>query len=186
MKRFFSALFSLAAFTAQAQGGKVITTTYNDLTEIKGTEFVVASVRSWSKKGGLSGDKVLFINSGTGEQRMLEFPRRSYSDKIEQVRVEKLKINVVLISAHAQDPSGKFGHDYEAPRQLFAVSPDGSKRTQITDDHFYVSTWVANNETGVIVITGRQDSNMNGKADDSDETRILLYDLGTMREIAAR
>lgn len=182
MKRFFTIFpLTLMCITAMAQDKKS-NVNYSSLIEIKGTEFVIARAEHWSKRGGNT-NNLLFINTRTGEQRKIEIPLISYNDKIEQVRIEKLNLNIVLVSTKVLDLNGKEGIDYGDPRQLIAFSPDGLQRTQITEDRFYVGSWTLNTETGRIVITGRFDSNGNGKLDVADEARIVLYDLTTMKPV---
>lgn len=176
--------FTVLALAAAAQVGKGISVSYDDLVEVAGTEYVIATVSRHSKTGGDS-RHLLFINTRTSDQHSVTFPYRSYSDKLEQIRIEKLHINLIVTSARTVDANGKNGIDYEDPRQLFAFSPDGRTRTQITGDGFYMSAWQVNKETGRLVITGHQDVNTNGKLDRGDEARVILYDLGTMKPAAS-
>jgi hypothetical protein len=47
---------------------------FNKLTEVTGTEFVIASIENWGKMMGTNGQYLLFINTKSGETTPRRFP----------------------------------------------------------------------------------------------------------------
>ncbi|MBS0425457.1 MAG: hypothetical protein JSR71_13840 [Proteobacteria bacterium] len=176
-------LYLLTLTTAFAQD-KTNYVHYNKLIDLKGTDYVVATVSYYGKGFSSNGKYLLFINTKTGEHQQADFPKDSYTDQIEQVKIDKLNLNVVVVSANTVDLDGKHGVDWNDPKQVILFSTDGKQRTQITDDKFFVQTWTVNNETGRVVITGHYDTNDNGKYDKTDKNEIVIYDLLTMKVIS--
>lgn len=157
---------------------------YNNLIDIIGTDYVIATVSNYGKGLSSNGKYLLFINTKTDDHQQADFPENSYNDKIEQVKIDKLNLNLVLVSANTVDLDGKHGVDWNDPKQVIVFSPDGKQRTQITDDKFFVEAWTVNNETGRVVITGHYDTNNNGKYDKTDKSEIVIYDLIAMKVIS--
>lgn len=152
---------------------------YNKLTELQGTPYVVASVENRSKLSSLN-KFLLFINTVTGAQKQIDFPKDAFIEKIEQVKIDSLQLNKIIIAANTINLDGNKSIDWNDPKQIIVCQPDGSEKIQITEDHFFVSTWVVNRQTGILVITGHTDSNNNGKYDKTDQHKIVLYDLKNM------
>lgn len=149
---------------------------YNKLVDVSGTSYVVATIRNMGKMGTNS-KYLAFINTEDGSINQVDFKVDSYIGKIEQVRIDSLGLNKILISTKTLDLDGKNSIDWNDPLQIMILSIDGKERIVITPDDFFVSTWVVNNSTGRIVITGHFDTNENGKYDKKDKHKILVYDL---------
>lgn len=158
-------------------------TDFNKLTEVKGTEYVIARTKNWEKIEGLKNNYLLFINTETGKTNQVDFPKDSYFDNIEQVKIDSLGINCLIVTAQTLDFDGKKGIDWNDPIQLIVLSTDGKQITQLTDSKLFVNTWTVNKKTGTIVITGHYDTNNNGKYDMTDKNEIGIYDLKTLKPI---
>ena len=182
MKRLL--IFTLAILTLPAFGqDKYDYVQFNKLTEITGTEFVIASMENPGKAEDTKSKYLLFINTKTGATNQVDFPGDSYIGKPEQVKIDSLQINLIVVSARTIDIDGKSGIDWNDPTQINILSTDGKQRTQLTDDKFYVKTWAINKVTGTIVITGYYDTNNNNNFDDTDKNEITIYDLKTLKLI---
>jgi hypothetical protein len=158
-------------------------TLFNKLTEVEGTDYVIARIENWGKGDGLKNRYLLFIDTKTGQTNQVDFPNEGYFQKVEQVKIDDLGINVILISAQTVDLDGKRGIDWNDPTQLIVFSTDGKERTQLTDSKLFVRAWVINRKAGTIVITGHYDINNNGKYDKTDKSEIGIYDLKTLKLI---
>lgn len=154
---------------------------FNKLTEVEGTEFVIARIENWGKMEGLKNRYLLFIDTKNGQTNHVEFPNEGYFQKIEQIKIDNLGINCLLVSAQTVDLDGKKGIDWNDPTQIIVLSPDGKQKTQLTDSKLFVSTWQVNRQSGTIVITGHYDTNNNGKHDKTDKNEIGIYDLKTLK-----
>lgn len=159
-------------------------TQFNKLTEIIGTDYVIATVENWGKMSGIKNRYLLFIDTKTGQTNQVDFPNDGYIGKVEQVKIDELGINKIIVSAQTVDLDGKKGIDWNDPTQIIVLSTDGKEKTQLTDSKLFVRTWVVNQKTGTIVITGHYDTNNNGKYDKTDKNEIGIYDLKTMRLIS--
>jgi hypothetical protein len=155
---------------------------FNKLTEIKGTDYVIASIENRGKIETIS-QYLLFINTRDGKTKQIEIPKDASIQLLEQVRIDSLGINVVLLVARTVNLDNNKGIDWDDPKQVIILSTDGQQRTQLTEDKFFVNTWIINRFTGVIVITGYFDTNTNGKYDKTDRNEILIYDLKTLKLI---
>jgi hypothetical protein len=153
------------------------------LTEVIGTEYVIASIENWGKMSDTKSRYLLFISTKTGESKQVEFPNDGHMEKIEQIKIDSLAINKILVSAQTIDLDGKNGIDWEDPKQIIILSTDGQEKTQLTDNKFFVRTWAVNKQTGTIVITGHYDINNNNKYDKTDKNEIHIYDLRTLKLI---
>lgn len=157
---------------------------YNKLTELKGTEFVIASVENFGKGFFSKGEHLLFINTKNGQTKKTDFPSDAQVYRVEQIKIDSLKINSVLVAAKTINLNGDKGIGWKDPEQIFIYSPDGQKLSQLTDNKFFSRTWTVNNTTGTIVITGHFDTNNNGEYDKTDKNEILIFDLVTYKFIS--
>ncbi len=152
---------------------------FDKLTEVKGTEYVIASIENRGKIETKS-KYLLFINTEDGETKQIDLPKDSYIRTVEQIQIKELDINKIILVAKTINLDGDKGIDWSDPQQIFLLSTDGKTKTQLTDNGFFVSTWTTNEKTGTITITGHYDSNSNGKYDKTDKNEILIFDLKTM------
>lgn len=182
MKQLITFALTLLTLTAFGQD-KYNYTHFNKLTEIEGTDFVIATIENWGKMDGLKNRYLLFIDTKNGQTNQVDFPNEGYFEKIEQVKIDDLGINKIIVSAQTVDLDGKKGIDWNDPKQIIILSTDGKERTQLTDSKLFVRTWVVNKKTGTIVITGHYDTNNNGKYDKTDKNEIGIYDLKTLKLI---
>lgn len=157
---------------------------YNKLTELKGTEFVVASIDNYGKGIFPKGEHLLFINTKNGQTKQTEFPSDAEVYRVEQIKIDSLKINCVLVAARTINLNGGKKIGWNDPEQIFIYSPDGQKLSQLTDNKFFSRIWTINNTTGTIVITGHYDTNNNGEYDKTDKNEILIFDLMTYKLIS--
>ena len=155
---------------------------FDKLTEVKGTEYVIASIENRGKIETKS-KYLLFINTKDGKTKQIDLPKDSYIRAVEQIQIAELDINKIILVAKTINLDGDKEIDWSDPQQIFILSTDGETKTQLTDDGFFVRTWATNEETGTITITGHYDSNSNGKYDKTDKNEILIFDLKTMELI---
>lgn len=157
---------------------------FNKLTEVVGTEYVIASIENRGKMLEAKSRYLLFINTKTGETNQVGFPNDAWIGTIEQVKLDSLDLNILLVSARTIDLDGKNGIDWNDPTQIIILSSDGKTKTQLTDNKFFVRTWTVNKLTGTIVVTGHYDTNNNNNYDKTDKNEIHLYDLKTLKLIS--
>ncbi|MFT3904066.1 MAG: hypothetical protein QM727_12895 [Niabella sp.] len=181
MKYFLMLVLATLTLNSHAQD-KYDYVAFNKLTEITGTEYVIASVEHWGKLQTQS-RHLLFINTNTGQANQLDFPSDAHIDKLEQVKIDNLGINKIIVAAKTFDLNGKKGIDWEDPIQIIVLSTDGKEKTQLTDNKFFAGQWLVNKQTGRIVITGYYDTNNNNKRDKKDKHEILIYDLTTLKQV---
>lgn len=155
---------------------------FNQLTEIAGTEYVIASIENQGKMD-IKAQYMLFINTQDGHAKQIDFPADSYISKIKQIKIDSLGINKILVIAKMVNLDNNKGIDWNDPQQMIILSTDGQEKTQVTDNDFFLYNWVINRNTGAIVITGYYDSNKNGKYDKKDKNGIVIFDLKTMKVI---
>lgn len=184
MKHLLIFALTILTFTTYGQG-KYNYVHFNKLTEVVGTEFVIASIENRGKMFDTKSIYLLFINTVTEETIQIDFPSDARIEKLEQVKIDSLAINLIVVSARTIDLDGKSGIDWADPIQIIILSPDGREKTQLTDDKFFVRTWAVNKLTGAIVVAGYYDTNNNNKYDKSDRNEIHIYDLKT-RELMRR
>ena len=153
---------------------------FNKLTEVKGTDYVIASIENWGKMADTKGKYLLFINTKTGQSNQVDFPSDGYIEKIEQIKLDTLGINKIIVFARTIDLNNKNGVDWVDPKQIIILSTDGTEKIQLTDSKLFVRTWTVNRQSGTIVVTGHYDSNNNNKYDKTDKNEILIYDLKTL------
>lgn len=156
---------------------------FNKLTEVDGTKYVIASIENRDKMFETKSKYLLFIDTRTGETNQVDFPSDAGIEKVEQVKIDSLDLNVIVVVARTVDLDGKKGIDWNDPTQIIILSSDGKTKTQLTDDKFFVRTWTVNKLTGTIVATGHYDTNNNNKYDKTDKNEIHIYDLKTLNLI---
>lgn len=183
MKQIFITVLSIFTLTAYGQD-KNNYVHFNRLTEVEGTDYVIASVENWEKMPDAKNKYLLFINTKNGQTKQVDFPSDGYFEKLEQVKIDHLGINQIIISAQTIDLDEKKGIDWNDPKQIIILSTDGQKRTQLTDNKLFVRTWVVNKQTGTLVVTGHYDTNNNNKYDKTDKNEISIYDLKTLRLVS--
>ena len=157
---------------------------FNKLTEVVGTEFVIASIENWGKMLETKSKYLLFINTKTGETNQVDFPSDAGIGKLEQVKLDSFNINSIIVSSQTVDLDGKNGIDWNDPTQIIILSTDGKTKIQLTDNKFFARTWTVNKLTGTIVVTGHYDTNNNNKYDKTDKNEIHVYDLKTLKLIS--
>ena len=183
MKPFIATVLSLITVASFSQD-KFNYISFNQLTEIKGTNYVIASMESLGKKLETHSQFLLFINTATGQTKKVVFPNDAYLQKIEQVKIDSLGINKVIVMGNTVNLDNSKKIDWNDPKQVIVLSTDGQERVQLTEDRFYVHTWATNSQTGTIIITGHYDSNNNGKYDKTDKSQIIIFDLKTLKAIS--
>lgn len=183
IKNLLLTILSTFALTTYAQD-KYNYVSFNKLTEVEGTEFVIARIENWGKMAGLKNSYLLFINTKDGQTNQVIFPNGGHFQELEQIKIDSLGINCLLVSAQTVDLDGRKGIDWNDPTQIIVLSTDGKKRTELTDSKLFVRTWIVNRQTGTIVITGYYDTNNNGKYDKTDRNEIGIYDLKTLKLIS--
>lgn len=152
---------------------------YSKLTDLEATEFMVASIEN-SSKVGVVNPFLLFINTRTGENKQIDFPKDSYIQTIEQIKIDNLGINKVIILGKTVNLDGNKSIDWSDPLQIFVSSPSGEDLKQVTAKEYFVRTWNVNKETGTLVVSGHYDTNKNGKKDKEDKNEIILIDLKSL------
>lgn len=184
MKKTLFIFIALTAFILTSFGqDKYNYVHFNKLTEIVGTEYVIASVENQSKIYETKSNYLLFINTKKGDTNQIDFPNDAAIREIEQIKVDSLDLNVIVVSARTIDLNGKKGIDWDDPTQIIILSTDGKTKTQLTDNKFFTRTWVVNKLTGTIVIAGHYDTNNNNKYDKADKNETYVYDLKTLKLI---
>jgi hypothetical protein len=177
-------IIALAIFALPVFGQKDYSTTiFGHLTEVRGTDYVIASNRIKHKIAESSNEYLLFINTKDGTTTRVDI-ESGYLEQLEQVKIDSLAINTIVIAAKTVDANNKKGIDWSDPQQIFILSTDGKSLKQLTENNFYATRWAVNKQTGRIVITGHYDSNNNGKYDKADQNEILIFDLKTLELIA--
>lgn len=183
MKKIFIILFFILPITLFSQS-KYDYVHFNKLTEVQGTEYVISSIENRGKMLETKGKYLLFINTKTGKTSQVDFPGDGYIEKVEQIKIDSLNLNVIVVSAQTIDLNGKKGIDRKDPKQIIILSTDGKQRNQLTDDKFFVNTWIVNKQTGTIIITGYYDTNNNNKYDKTDKNKIFVYNLKTLELVS--
>jgi hypothetical protein len=180
MKNILIIILTTLTFTTYGQD-KYNYVHFNKLTEVVGTEFVIASMENYGKILESKSRYLFFINTITGETNQVDFPNNAGIREIEQIKIDSLGINLIVVSAKTVDLDGKGGIDWSDPTQIIILSTDGLTKTQLTDDKFFVRNWTINKLTGTIVVAGHYDTNNNNKYDKTDKNEIHVYDLKTLK-----
>ncbi len=157
---------------------------FNKLTEVFGTEYVIASIEDKGKVFETKNRYLLFINTKTNEKNKVDFPKDAGIGKLEQIKIDSLALNLIIVEARTVDLDGKNGIDWNDPTQIIILSTDGQQKYQLTESKFFVRTWIVNKLTGKIVVTGHYDTNNNNKYDKTDKNEIHIYDLKTLKLIS--
>ena len=183
MKQFL--IFTLTILTLTSYGQDKYNYVYfNKLTEVVGTEYVIASIENRGKMFDTISRYLMFINTKTGQSKQVDFPNDGRIENVEQVKIDSLGINKIIVSAKTIDLDGKNGIDWVDPEQILILSTDGQEKTKLTENKFFTRTWIVNRQTGMIVITGHYDTNNNNKYDKTDKNEIHIYDLRTLKLIS--
>ena len=182
MKQILIATLSLLTLITYSQS-KHNYVHFDKLTEVAGTEYVIAYVENFGKINKPKGKYFLFINTKTGEANQVDFPSDANIGNPEQIKIDSLGINLIVVAARAIDLNRKIGIDWNDPTQIIVLSTDGKQKEQLTDNKFFTKAWVVNRQTGTIVITGHYDTNNNNKYDKTDNYEIHIYDLKTLKLI---
>jgi hypothetical protein len=177
---FLLTIFALGAFGQD----KYNYVHFNKLTEVVGTDYVIASIENWGKMFDTKSRYLLFINTRTGQTSQVDFPNDGYIEKVEQIKIDSLGINLMIVAAQTVNLDNKNGIGWADPQQIIVLSIDGKERTQLTDDKFFCRNWIVSQHTGNIVITGHYDTNNNNKYDKTDKNEIQVYDLKTLKQIS--
>lgn len=178
-------IFLLTIFALSALGqDKYNYVHFNKLTEVVGTDYVIASIENWGKMFDTKSRYLLFINTKTGQTCQVDFPNDGYIEKVEQIKIDSLGINLMIVAAQTVNLDNKNGIGWADPQQIIVLSTDGKERTQLTDNKFFCRNWIVNQHTGNIVITGHYDTNNNNKYDKTDKNEIQVYDLKTLKQIS--
>jgi hypothetical protein len=155
---------------------------FNSLTEIEGTEYVIATIENMGKLERKN-SYLLFINTLNGETKQIDFPKDAVINSIEQVKIDSLGINEILVVAKTVNLDNDKKIDWSDPKQIFIISTDGQQKTQLTDDNYFMRSFIINKQSGAIVVTGHYDTNPNGKYDKKDKNGIMVFDLKTLKLI---
>jgi len=95
---------------------------FNKLTEVVGTEYVIASIENRGKMFETKSRYLLFINTKNGETKQVDFPSDSWTEKLEQIKLDSLEINLIVVSARTIDLDEKNGIDWNDPTQIIIGS----------------------------------------------------------------
>jgi hypothetical protein len=183
MKTVIFSLLTICATAATAQI-KYDAVYFNQLTEIKGTEYVIATFENHGKMVEKRESYLLFINAKNGQSKQIDFPQDAILGNVEQIKIDDLGIHKLLVTAHTVNLGNSKTIGWYDPTQLFIISTDGQQKVQLTENQFFVRKWEVNRQAGTIVVVGHYDTNGNGKYDKLDKNEILIYDLKTCKLIA--
>ena len=100
---------------------------FNKLTEVKGTDYVIASDNR-SKMAESKSKYLLFIDTKNGSTTQVDFPGDGYLGQVEQVKIDNLEINQIIVAAKSVDLDGKKGIGWSDPQQIFVLSVDGEMK----------------------------------------------------------
>lgn len=122
----------MTMLTLQAYGqDKYNNVHFNKLTEVIGTDYVIASVENRGKMLEIKSMYLLFINTRNGETKQIDLPNDARIEKMEQIKIDSLGINLFILSARTVDLDNKSGIDWNDPTQIIVVSIDGSEKNSI-------------------------------------------------------
>jgi len=113
---------------------------FNKLTEVEGTEYVIATMENRGKVFDVNEKYLLFINTENGETRQVDFHKEAFLGDVKHIKIDSLGINLIILSARTIDLNEKKGIDWEDPTQIIVLSVDGKEKTQLTEDKFFVRT----------------------------------------------
>jgi hypothetical protein len=106
MKKIFFIVLTTVNLTAYGQD-KYNYVHFDKLTEVVGTEYVIASIENWGKMLETKSRYLLFINTKTGETNQVDFPNDAGIGKVEQIKIDSLDLNAIVVSARTVDLDGK-------------------------------------------------------------------------------
>jgi len=159
---------------------------YNKFIHLKGTEFSVATIESYTNRSSFSSSSeryvksiLLFINTMTGNNKLIEFAEETQLGIIQQIKFDDLGINLLLVVVNNVSLGNKKDSDWRDSKQIFVFSPSGDNMKQLTEDNFYVYSFSINEYTGTLIVSGYFDKNRNLKRDKEEKNEILLFDLKT-------
>jgi hypothetical protein len=139
MKNFFTIILTILTLSVFGQN-KYDYVHFNKLTEVEGTDYVIASIDNRSKMEESKGKYLLFIDTKNGSTTQIDFPRDGYLGQVEQVKIDNLEINQIIVAAKSVDLDGKKGIGWSDPQQIFVISVDGKMKQQLTEDKFFTRT----------------------------------------------
>jgi hypothetical protein len=183
MKHFVILFFFLLTISVYGQD-KTNYVSFNKLIEVKGSEYVLATIENVGKMFTTNAQYMMFINTKTGQSKQVDFRKDALIQHIEQVKLDSLQINRIVVTAKTVNLDNNRRIDWNDPMQIIVFSTNGEEKVQLTEDKFFVRTWIIHHQTGGVVVTGYYDTNDNGKYDKTDKDEILLYDLKTLKLIA--
>ncbi|UXE67437.1 MAG: hypothetical protein KA713_02185 [Chryseotalea sp. WA131a] len=86
MKQFL--VITLTIFTLTGYGqDKYNYVHFNKMTEVVGTEYVIASIENWGKMLDTKARYLLFINTKTGKSQQVDFPNDGYLKKLNKSKL---------------------------------------------------------------------------------------------------
>lgn len=97
MKRLLVTILTLVTCYTYGQD-KYNYVNFNKLTEVIGTEYVIASIENRGKMETNS-KYLLFINMLNGKTKQIDFPKDAYIEKVEQIKMDSLGINIIFVAA---------------------------------------------------------------------------------------
>lgn len=166
--------------TLQAQDKKVEYVNYDRLIEVEESEYVIATATNTSK-AGTSSAYVQFVNTLTGEVKEIDMPKGAHIGNVQHIKMDRLGIDRIVMTGRTVDlDNGKGGITWHDPQQIIVFSVDGKQQVKVTDDNFFAGTWMIDQQTGRMVLTGHRDTNQNEKLDHEDKNEILVFDLKAM------
>lgn len=95
MKKILLSVFTALTLTAYGQS-KSVQSHFNKLTEVTGTEFIIASMEVWEKTPDTKNTYLLFINTSTGETHQVSFPDGAAIRKLEHIKIDYDNADVTL------------------------------------------------------------------------------------------
>ncbi len=110
MRHFLIAILTFLTISSFGQN-KYNYVHFNKLTELTGTEFIIASMENRSKIEATN-KYLLFINTENGETTQIDFPKDASIYKIEQIKIDDLEINKVVVVAKTVNLDGNKSIDW--------------------------------------------------------------------------
>ncbi len=107
----------------------------NKLTELTGTEYVIASMENRSKIETRN-KYLLFINTENGQTTQIDFPKDASIYNVKQIKIDSLGINKVLVIAKTVNLDGSKSIDWSDSNQIIILSTDGKEKKQLTENKF--------------------------------------------------
>ena len=180
MKRLFSLLLLLSSFYVKAQlsSGLVY---FDKLIDIKGTPNLLGYVINSTTLGDVNTMNLLYINTETGKVKWVDLPDGTLLIDFKQIKIDSQGINQVAVLARIHDTDKNGRINLKDPISLLMVSTDGSKETFLTQNNFFVRIFEVNEQTGILVVTGYYDTNLNGRHDNNELNEVQMYDLKTLK-----